>query len=416
MPSEEALDDIFRYPLMDALTHRRTRRFGRGYELHDKTFEFSSDKEPIPLTDEEVALLAWAAHGISGLSFAEAQLSTNVHNSWSGRTHPSPCNDQHTYLPFVNDDGAFLYDPPPATKIIEIESKEERKKILDIYHQHTQKFLDERPFFPKEGWLQSNEWLINRPGSTLFFPLIDLTAEYINFMLYAFDRDGYQVLDDDTGEPAGIKKYVESGRLGGPSLPLFMTETFVLNVCIAQCHYKAQNVALLAEGMGLGVLIFSGFTPMIILGGTPLSRGLEFRFVSGKNGIPNPVGKDGLIEALCPPYVDNMDQAVDAIVDLKYGPEGIYTDNYEGATPFKDFDKFPERMTPYKEDTVQITKDFCNYVYDKYRRFPAYVDTIQAPVCALFHHIDEDFYKKYYPPEVLTDKFHNHMARWHEGK
>jgi len=41
---------------------------------------------------------------------------------------------------------------------------------------------------------------------------------------------------------------------------------------------------------------------------------------------PNPVGIDGVLEGLCPPYVASMNDAVDAVVADKYGPQGTYGD------------------------------------------------------------------------------------------
>ncbi len=408
------LDTLWNYSLFDALTNRRSRRFGQGYELKYDTFDFTSDKEPIPLTDQETAVLAWAGHGISGLALGEAQLITHVHNSWNGRVHPAPCNEQHSYLLWVNDKGAFLYDPPDATKVVEIQDPTERVKIMQFYEEGTRQFLDHRPEFPDAGWLSSNKWLNNRPGSTLFFPVVDVAAEYINFMLYAAACEGYQVFDDRTGKPAGIGKWIDNGTLNGPNMTLSMWEIFVLNVSTAQCQFKAQNMALTAEAMGVGVLSYSGFTPMVILGGTPLAKGLEFNFVTGKDGMPNPVGKKGLVETFCPPYYKNMDDAVDALVEGKYGDNGVLTPGYKGPVPVKDKQRVLGGTKPPTKDVIQITKDFCNYVYDTYGRFPAFVDTIQAPIATLVHHVDEDFYAEYYPAEVLHERFHNHMKIWHE--
>jgi hypothetical protein len=31
------------------------------------------------------------------------------------------------------------------------------------------------------------------------------------------------------------------------------------------------------------------------------------------------------------------------------------------------------------------------------------------------HHLDIDFYEKYFPSEVITEAQRNHMAEWHGG-
>ena len=40
--------------------------------------------------------------------------------------------------------------------------------------------------------------------------------------------------------------------------------------------------------------------------------------------IDNPIGIDGVLESVTPPYVKSMDAAVDQILEEKYGPAGTY--------------------------------------------------------------------------------------------
>jgi hypothetical protein len=42
MNAEERLEATFGFPLFEALSQRRVRRFGLGYELDDGAFQFSS--------------------------------------------------------------------------------------------------------------------------------------------------------------------------------------------------------------------------------------------------------------------------------------------------------------------------------------------------------------------------------------
>jgi hypothetical protein len=39
--------------------------------------------------------------------------------------------------------------------------------------------------------------------------------------------------------------------------------------------------------------------------------------------LPNPVGLDGILEALCPPYITSMNEAVDRVYEEKFGPDGV---------------------------------------------------------------------------------------------
>jgi len=150
------------------------------------------------------------------------------------------------------------------------------------------------------------------------------------------------------------------------------------------------------------------------LGGTPFCRGLVATFITGKDGLPNPVAIKGQLTSFCPPNYKNMDEAVDALIAEREGENGIFTSNFKGVTPFKDWQAVQKGIPKYSKETIQITKDFCNYVYEEYGRFPAFFDAIFLPVGITVHHLDIDFYDKYYPSEVLTEEIRNHMKNWHE--
>ncbi len=414
LTEKEKLDHAFEYSLFEALCNRRTRRFGLGYELENGTFQYKSEKESIPLSDVEAALLLWAGDGISGLALGEAQVATGVHSTWNGRVHPCSCNDQHTLMVYVNDDGIFAYKPPDASEVVEISTSEGRRKILDIYHNNVTQLASERPDFSSTAWIKANLWLANRPGSTMFFPLIDVSAEYINILLAIFEREKLRIIDERTGDWAGIGSWVKNGKLTGPQVTLNYIDLMVLNSCIASAHYKAQNMNLACEAIGIGHITFNGFTPLVVLGGSPFSKGLGLRFVSGKDGTPNPVGLDGHLLGHCPPYFPSMDEAVDDIVEIRYGDNGILTPDYAGVTPLKDWQALASGTPRLSDDAIQATKDFCNYVYQSYGRFPALIDTIQAPVTTQVHHLDLDFYAKYYPEEAIPENHKKHMSIWHD--
>jgi len=300
---------------------------------------------------------------------------------------------------------------------VEFETREDREKFLKFYQQNTTKIIDGRPTFPPQAYLESNQWFAHScPGSTWFFPLVDLTSEYINFLLYGLDRDRYQLIDANTGKGAGkkIQKAIDDGYLNGLQVPIQLMDVFVYNVCVGATYFKIQNVALAAEVMGVGHFVWGGFTPVIMLGGTPFCKGFGFYFVQGKDGVPNAVGLKGHIEAHCPPFYESMDKAVDDIVARKYGPSGCLTRNFKGLTPLKNFSCVTDNVAQYDPRAVELTKDFCNYVYETYGRFPATVDSVQMPVTITLTHLDLDFYDKYYPPQALTDAYRNHLKVWHD--
>jgi hypothetical protein len=407
------VDEAWKYPLFEAFARRRGHRFLRNGNLQDAQFPFKSQERAVPLSELETALLAWAGHGVNGLAMCDVGTSYNTFMSWLGRTHPSPCNDQHGYLFFVNDSGVFMYNPVSAGKPVEIETPEDRGMILDSFRKDTVQVMDCRPYFPPGAMLKLNVWNANQPGQTLFLPVVDITYEYINFLLLGFCDDGYRIIDERTGKPAGIAKWCDNGFLNGPQMTISMMEVFVYSVVAGTAHYMAQNINLAAMALGTGCYVWAGFTPLVIMGGTPLTAGLGFRFVTGKDGMPTPVGKDGLIQALCPPYYRNMDEAVDHVLELKFGKEGLFAEKQAGPSVYQDRSMYT-KVRKYPEEGIACIKAYANYVYDNFGRFPAYVDALQMPVAATAHHLDLAFYDKYYETETVTQQQREHMHVWHE--
>src|SRR5262249_39503369 len=74
-------------------------------------------------------------------------------------------------------------------------------------------------------YLDSNRFLSNLPGSTVLFPVVDMTRQYINGLMYLLTEEkGHRptfVDDRNFYRPAGVKKWVRNGFLNkGSKLPL----------------------------------------------------------------------------------------------------------------------------------------------------------------------------------------------------
>ena len=61
-----AMDDVWQYPLFEALYGRRSRRFGLGFEITEGPFQYKSHERPVPLSEPEEALLVAAGGGVTG--------------------------------------------------------------------------------------------------------------------------------------------------------------------------------------------------------------------------------------------------------------------------------------------------------------------------------------------------------------
>src|SRR5690242_3594044 len=108
------LDRAVAYPLLNALLNRRSRRFGSGMKLNGGPLAYQSTGNAQPLSEEEEALLAFAACGITGYALGELPYETgnianagggNIMKQFIGRTAPS-ADALHTVIFFViNDKG-----------------------------------------------------------------------------------------------------------------------------------------------------------------------------------------------------------------------------------------------------------------------------------------------------------------------
>jgi hypothetical protein len=133
MTASAPLDQAWNYPLFDALYRRRSRRFGLGFEMLEGPFRYKSTHAPVPLSELEEALLVGAGAGFSGLAFWDLPTPAPYARR-SGRTFPTTRPGGCTALFLTNDDGFYVLDDKVvATKLNEVETSEERGKLLDIY-------------------------------------------------------------------------------------------------------------------------------------------------------------------------------------------------------------------------------------------------------------------------------------------
>ena len=167
-----------------------------------------------------------------------------------------------------------------------------------------------------------------------------------------------------------------------------------------------QNLALVAQSMGLGGWIHAAFEPTILLGGYPdIGPGLGFRFEKAEEAFPcrgrtrlpspNPVGLDGVLQSYAPPYFKDTDAAIDAILAEKYGPSGLYSDGATAAPGMKpDVAAAFAREAPHVEpEVVEVVRAICRYIWKTYGRFPAHCHAIDsAGMWMQCHHIDPEFY------------------------
>jgi hypothetical protein len=448
------LEALLERSVLRTIWQRRTHRVSRGSSVEAGSMSWTSDAPREPLTDLEEAVLI-SITGCTGLTmpdrpFADPRDGTPIMAKpnifMAGRTAGSPDNAQGTHFFLINDTGTYFLRklPPPDDESASVFSEE---NLLARAAEAKVRLLDHRIDVPDgnrdfPAYLDSNRFLSNLPGTTILFPVVDLSRQYINGMMYLLTQpEGARptVVDDrNFYRMAGVKKWVQSGFLN-KDIKVPLGAIWAMRTQI-EADLLLQNLMLTTDAMGLGAWIHASIAPPILLGDPKFRKaygpmlGFDWSTPRWKPvdilrwHVPLPkytnvratcVGLrhkgEHLIKAMCPPNYDTMSEAVDAVVADKFGPEGIYSDEglfrriYKGEFGAK----YLEQASNYSADVIACTRDICTYIYETHGRFPAHCDTIHVPgVWLQAHHVENAYYEKYFR-NGLTDAHQMHDERWH---
>lgn len=443
--------------VFQGLSTVRTRRVGLGYRLETgeaETFEWSSGKtvtqpkgplaykseaEPVPLTEVEEALIAWAACGPNGSTTADVPvqggLSTMI--SWAGYTVPGVSGAPSLALVIINDSGVSLYKPGTERSApVEISSEGDLDKIMNWYAAR----YPLNAYRPDVGWYSAPEgthkvnalgpaqYNLNRPGATWFVPVGDLGMEWFNLLLAAYEWWGFYLQDPDNEKPAGCDHWIKPGFLEAP-LPIPTFDELVLMLHSSQVGASVQNMRLACEHMGLGAWPVGTYADDFLLGAYPeVAHGLGFSFFE-RSG-PNPtktfscIGFPGAFEAVAVPTARFPDalQAIDYVKGLRYGPKGPLeaTGSWvkEAGGPH-DPAKVQEIVeTPQawiSEWAIEAAAATVEYIVAKYGIAPAYISPVRAKFSCQVHHVDTEFYRREGAVGTfsITPAIEEHFSLWH---
>ena len=436
-------DPASRQSLISLLLSRRSRRFGRGTRLNGGPLAYESQQETRPLSLDDEAALAFAACGITNYVLGELPYQTgdtsdagsgNILVNLIGRTIASG-DAVHSSIVFViNDDGAWMLKRPqdfPRTEIPALIQSAHEHEFTKLYEKSRVRVSDQRldvprhlPFVPP-----FNKWSANVAGSTYFLPVSELTALYINMLLTAFDDEhAYFVMDERNNyQAAGIGKFAKSkgGHLhDDPHDNRFGTigavETWLCEFTAWEQGAMMQNLALMVEALGLGGFPHFAAYPYIWpqtlgfrMANIPLAKTiganvfikLGMRLLNKDVSMPTPlgleVGGEVLIKPYCPPYYPNMQEAVLAFVDYKFG-EGHGTLRNGGEhSAWRDAATVQKGIPHPSDRAIAATIAYADYVYQRYGRFPAISGPARTLLAYQAHHLDEDFYPKFYKSKFL---------------
>lgn len=62
----DTLNDLLKFPLMEAIVGRRSRRFCMGAEIPDGVLAFKSKHKPLPLSEVEQLIVLTSMGGVTG--------------------------------------------------------------------------------------------------------------------------------------------------------------------------------------------------------------------------------------------------------------------------------------------------------------------------------------------------------------
>jgi hypothetical protein len=119
-----------------------------------------------------------------------------------------------------------------------------------------------------------------------------------------------------------------------------------------------------------------------------------------------------LLTPMCPPYYASMEAAVRAFVEHKFGESGIFRGG-AAHSAWRDASAVANACTPPTEENVEAVIAYCEYVYGRYGRFPAYQPPMRTLLGFQVNHLDCGFYDRHYRPEALSDAQREHMSHWH---
>jgi hypothetical protein len=413
--------DGLSYPFFQSVFDRKSRRMALGMELEADFFDYTSPYEPVPLSELEEALLLMAGTGLNGLNLADIDPSHGAEAlvQWTARTWPSSCSNHGTELFFTNDSGVYFLDMwnllPEPGEIATLSGKPLEAQvewILETSRRAKVPLGEGRAELPTDlpGLFVFNHWNANKPGTTLFVPVSNMTLEYINLLfIYLSPEYRFSIVDEQAGyASAGLDRWLKGDRLdSNRQMGMIDLEQRVLSMQVVESAFICHNINLALQCLGLGGWTFTGYIARFVLGGEDVP-GLGFRFVDAKRGPSAPVGRDGVFEAFVPPYYTDMREAVDGFLEAKWS-------QYEPSVPkaYKEPERAVARVPRPDAETIEMVKDYCQYVHDAYGRFPAYIDPMYQRLTCQAQHLDPDFYEEYYPPGAITGQHQRHFALWH---
>ena len=419
---EEALDELGRFPLIDALYGRRSRRFPLGGEIPDGPLAYRSRHHPMPLSEIERLLVLTACAGTTGWHYAitrherYAPHLSNYSSGAAGRTFPSAAGFHTAEIFFTDDSGTYFFPTRDAGAQVDPADERVTPALMIGRHRHLIRRLSEsRIHLPRrEPYMEGhNTWIANHPGSLLVIPVADVAQHNIANLCF-FVQNGYCIFDDVNGRPIpGMERFRGLVDVDDP-LPLTFLEQYSLTEATAELATSAFCGVLMLQAMGLGGWMFDGIDRMTMLGasGDPDVPGLGFRYDQDERwALPNPTGLEGVFEAFCPPHHPDMAAAVEAFAQRKFGPGGVFHPDTPGA--WSESAVVRGSAQPYTDEFKACVAHQAQYILGTFGKFPGTVPTLFIMNYVQAQHIDTEFYDHHFREGAYLGTHAAHQQRWH---
>jgi hypothetical protein len=421
------LHDAATFPLLSALTGRRARRFAVGATIPAGPLAHVSASPPQPLDPLERLMIVSAMAGNTGwleLIAHNTSYSPSLPNysaAAGGRTFPSAAGFHTLQLFLTDDDGTYFFDTrdAPDLRPAPVGAGPDRgawtRAWIDAHAGRLTQLSDGRLHIPRaEPHMEAhNHWSVNVPGSLLVMPVVDVAQHFVASLCY-LARNGYCLMDDVNGRPIpGVERYAHLVDVDG-AFPLTYVDTQTLTEAVVELATSCYAGALTLQAMGLGGWMFDGIERHSVFGvsGDPDVPGLGFH-ADVRDGwvIPNPTGLPGVFEALCPPHVADMREAVDRVCERKFGAGGPFAPSTPG--PYRDNAAVRGGAARHEEDFRALVALQAQYVYDTFGKVPATVPSVYALTFLQAHHLDLGFHDIHLGPGSYLATHAVHQERWH---
>jgi len=397
---------------------------------------YQSRHQPMPLSEEEEATLVFAACGITGHALADLCYARgeggNIMAGLIARTVASGDGLQTVALIVTNDQATYLIRPPrglPPGDIPELIELGRRGAFTELYRRTRVKIRDGRATTSSEPIfnINANRWSAHAPGTSYFLPVNDLTFMYVNGLLEILNETtGVFILDErDHFRPAGLGRFartrgghLEDNPHQGRVATLRQVEQFVTEFVTVEQGMMLQNLGLMTQALGLGGFPnfanheFAWFQALGFrmermpasryIGAGPVTS-LAMRLLKRNPFVPFPVGleRDGdvLLKPFCPPYYRSMTEAVRAVAEIKFGANGVFRS--AAGSAWADHRQVTQQVPPFSEAAIAATTAYCEYVWERYGRFPAYKPPYGTVLGFQACHLDGEFYDRFYSTDAL---------------